>query len=62
MKRFEIDIGQIISNEEADEKISQERQKLEKEVHFNKVLKILKNLKFFKFKFFLFFRRLMLKA
>ncbi|RNA42467.1 leucine-rich repeat-containing 48 isoform X1 [Brachionus plicatilis] len=36
LKRFEIDIGQIISNEEADEKIRQENQTLEKETHLNK--------------------------
>lgn len=36
MKRFEIDIGQIISNEEAEEKIKKEKMVLDRETQLNK--------------------------
>ncbi|CAF0830778.1 unnamed protein product [Brachionus calyciflorus] len=36
LKRFEIDIGQIVSNEEAEEKKRKEKQALEKENYLNK--------------------------
>ena len=38
MKKYEIDIGQLISNEEAEAKVRQEKELDQQEIQFDKVL------------------------